>query len=202
MSLLATPAAASIATSRSRADNGAARATWTVAARNSPGVAAPSQAAASSIERRSAAVAARRSPARLKASAAPAIASAASSIAAPRGGAMAGPGGNERRVARVGQFAQPGGGVLPAGAHQVVQQPRLGGPVPGGSSVRGGVSQPLRRLGGPSRRHGGPRVGELLFGSAEAEGRPGGAVGQRPGGSVGVGEHGLRQGQARQGDAL
>ena len=105
-------------------------------------------------------------------------------VAGPSGGAMAGPGGNQLRVARAGQLAQPGGGVLPAGAHQVVQQPRLDGPVPGRRRLRGGVPQLLRRLGGPPRCHGGPRVGELLLGSAEAERRPGGTLGQRLGGGA------------------
>ena len=110
---------------------------------------------------------------------------------------MAGAGGNQRRVAHVSQLAQPGGRVLPADPHQVVQQPRLGGPVSGRGGLRGGIPQPLRRLGGPPRCDGGPRVGELLLGSAEAECRPGGALSQRLGGRVGVAEHGVRQGQAR-----
>ncbi len=46
MSLLAMPVAASSTISRSRPESGAAAAALTVARRNSPGVAAPSQAAA------------------------------------------------------------------------------------------------------------------------------------------------------------
>src|SRR5260370_879633 len=76
MSLLAMPVAASIAISRSRPESGTGVTVW-----NSPGVAAPSQAAASTLDRRSVAVAARGSPARLKASAPLDAASAASRIA-------------------------------------------------------------------------------------------------------------------------
>jgi len=76
MSLLGMPVAASITISRSRPESGTGLAVWI-----SPGVAAPSQVEASTLERRSAAAAARWSPARLNASAAADEASAASSIA-------------------------------------------------------------------------------------------------------------------------
>ena len=76
MSLLDMPVAASITISRSRPDSG-----LTGVASRSPGVAVPSQVAASVPEPRNAAVAARRSPAWLNTSAALDAASAASSMA-------------------------------------------------------------------------------------------------------------------------
>ena len=72
--------------------------------------------------------------------------------------------------------------------------------MPGRGSLRGGGPESARRLRGPPRCDGGPGVGEPLLRSEETKRRNGGALLQHPGGGVGLAEHGMCQGQAREGD--
>ena len=71
----------------------------------------------------------------------------------------------------------------------------------GRGGLGGGVPEPVGRLHRPPGRYGRPRVGEMLLGAPEAEHGPGGPLGQRPGGGIRLAEHGVRQRQAREGQA-
>ena len=154
MSLLAMPVAASSTTSRSRPESGSAVAALTVARWRSPGVWAPfagrSERGGPAQRRRGRP--ALPGPAELRgrttgglgrkqrcAQRLEVIGGSAEflRVARPGGGGMPGARGYQWRVARVGKLAQPGGDVLAAGAHQVVQQPRLGEPVAGRGRLRG-----------------------------------------------------------------